>query len=176
METDGDLPAPLTQEAARLLGMITAWTIALRVAVKANPRVAELHGRIDGVREAARAQLGNFKGQPAFEGIEVAIRDFEQALRGLSGPAENRPAGAEIPADPIDGIGWMVGTITGLQGALRITVETNPQAARLRDRLEAVREAAIAHVIGEDVVDDVFEGIDYTMDELDELLPRSSSR
>ena len=176
MEADSEDPPRIVQEAARLVGMITALTIALQVAVKANPRVAELHDCIEGLRQGARADLGNFHGRPGFEGIEIAIRDFERMLRGVAGSAERSPANPAILQDPFDGVRVMVGTITALQVALKITVETNPRAGKLRDRLEEMREAAIAQVIGEDVVDDVFAGIDYTMDELDELLPPAAPR
>lgn len=92
-------------------------------------------------------------------------------MRGAAGSAERSPANSAILQDPFDGVRVMVGTITALQVALKIAVETNPRAGKLRDRFDEMREAAIARVIGEDVVDNVFDGIDYTMDELDELLP-----
>lgn len=168
-----DADTALTQELAKMVGITAALSIALNVAVKANPRAAELRECLGGVRQVARADLGKFHGQPGFDGIEISIRDFDRLLRGANDPAERDD---EPPPEPVAGIGRMVGIISALEVALKLAVETNPQAAKLRERLDDVREAAIARVIGEDVLDNVFDGIDYVMDNLDEMLPAAGSR
>ena len=162
---------PLLQELAKMVGIIATLTIALGVAVKANPRAAELRACFDGVRQAARAKLGKFEGQPGLDGIEISIRDFDRMLRG----GVDFEGVAEVPPDPIEGVGWMVGIIHALEAALEITVARNPLAFVLRSRVEDIREVATARVIGEDVLDNVFDGIDYAMDELEAMLPAEST-
>lgn len=174
MEIDRAVP-PLLQEGARMVGVITAFTIALKAAVDANPRAAELHDCIPGIRLGARADLGKFDGQPGFDGIETAIGDFE---RMLGGDAKRDRRSTKTPETPMPlevAAGRMVGTACALLAALRITVESNPRAAKLRDRLDEIREVAISTVIGTDVEENVFDGIDYVMDELDDMLPPASA-
>lgn len=174
MEIDRTVP-PLLQEGARMVGIITAFTIALKAAVDAHPRAAELHDCIPGIRQAARADLGKFDGQPGFDGIEAAIGDFEQMLSGSARPHGRRVEAPEVPM-PLDvAAGRMVGTAQALLVALTITVESNPRAAKLRGRLDEIREVAIVTVIGSDVEENVFDGIDYVMDELDDMLPPASA-
>jgi hypothetical protein len=176
MEADSSSSSALEQEAARLVGRITAWSIALRVAVKANPRAAELRGRVDDIRRRAREGLGKFHGEAGFDGVESVIRDLERLLGILTTPFDRAAVAADVPQDPTAAIGRMVGTGTALQVALQAAVQSNPLARELRARLDDVREAAIGQIIGADVADEVFEGIDFAIDEVEEMLPPSAAR
>jgi hypothetical protein len=175
MEADSSSSA-LEREAARLVGRITAWSIALRVAVRVNPGAATLRDRVDDIRQGARDGLGKFHGEAGFDGVESVIRDLERLLGILTPFFDRTAAAAGVPQDQAGAIARMVGTATALQVALRAAIESNPRAGELRARLGDVREAAIGQVIGEDVADEVFEGIDLAIDDLDEMLPPSTPR
>ena len=172
MEADNDEPPILLRESAKLLGMVAAFTVLLDAAVKANRRAAELEECIDGIRRGARAKLvGSFNNQHGFDGIEMSLRDFRSSLPGAAPQLEARREKFVAPKNPVDGISHMVGTVTAMEVALELVVETNRQAAALRDRLPLLREAIIGQVIGQDVLDNMFDGIDYAMDEIEDLLP-----
>ena len=66
---------------ARTIGIVTGLLVALKVAVRTHPQAAALRGHLEHVREVATtALLKEACPDTAFEGIEVAIRDFAAML------------------------------------------------------------------------------------------------